>query len=57
MNDLNIMDKAGIPVKTKRDPGKNEAGSRRNLPSTKDEARLVVVTLIFIGRFSIKRNR
>ena len=21
MNDLNIMDKAGIPVKTKRDPG------------------------------------
>lgn len=57
MNDLNIMDKAGIPVKMKRDPGKNEAGSRRNLPSTIDEARLVVVTLIFIGRFSIKRNR
>lgn len=57
MNDLNIMDKAGIPVKTKRDPGKNEAGFRRNLPSTIDEARLVVVTLIFIGRFSIKRNR
>ena len=39
MNDLNIMDKAGIPVKTKPDPGKNEAGSRRNPHSTIDEAR------------------
>ena len=38
-------------------PGKNEAGSRRNLPSTIDEARLVVVTLILIGLFSIERNR